>query len=146
MSQIPNENEDNRSVAASDFVQLDHPDEVPGQEEQQPQFGFQQNPLDWTMDTGSSSNYGNELKELKLMVANLEVFLQGIIDSYCNGNVFQINYFQSRNQALQAKVEKVEFMAKKALENLELKAENRALKENAEQKANYQVYPVFISN
>jgi hypothetical protein len=33
-----------------------------------------------------------------------------------------------------------------ALENLELKAENRALKEKAEQKANYQVYPLFPAN
>jgi hypothetical protein len=33
------------------------------------------------------------------------------------------------------------------LENLELRAENRSLKENAEQKANYQVsiiYPIFL--
>jgi hypothetical protein len=32
------------------------------------------------------------------------------------------------------------------LENLELKAEIRALKQNAEQKANYQVYSVFSAN
>jgi hypothetical protein len=47
MSQISNENDDNSSVAASDFVQLDQPDEdeVPDQEARQlqlhPQFGLQ---------------------------------------------------------------------------------------------------------
>jgi hypothetical protein len=41
-------------------------------------------------------------------------------------------YLQAKNQTLQAKVE-----------NLELKAEIRALKEEAEQKANYQVFPFF---
>jgi hypothetical protein len=43
MSQIPTENNDNRSVASSDFDQLDHPDEVPSpeqQETQQQQFGL----------------------------------------------------------------------------------------------------------
>jgi hypothetical protein len=40
----------------------------------------------------------------------------------------------------------VELMAQGRLENLELKAENRALKENAEQMAKYQVYPVFLAN
>jgi hypothetical protein len=79
MSQIPTENhDDKRSVAASDFVQLDHPDEMPAQEPQkqgQPQFGLHQNPLDSPMDTGSTSNYGNELKEHKLTIAKLEVFL-----------------------------------------------------------------------
>jgi hypothetical protein len=34
MSQIPIENEDNRSVAASDFFQFDQPEEVVGQETQ----------------------------------------------------------------------------------------------------------------
>jgi hypothetical protein len=28
-------------------------------------------------DTGIPNNYGNDLKELKLMIVNLEVFLQG---------------------------------------------------------------------
>jgi hypothetical protein len=50
MSQISTENEDNRSVAASDFVQLDQPDELPDQEaqyqqEEQPHFGLHQNAL-----------------------------------------------------------------------------------------------------
>jgi hypothetical protein len=49
--------------------------------------------------------------------------------------LLQINYFQGKNQTLQAKVE-----------NLELKAKNRELKEKAEQKANYQVYPLFTAN
>jgi hypothetical protein len=31
------------------------------------------------------------------------------------------------------------------MENLELKAENRALKENAEQTAKYQVYPIILA-
>jgi hypothetical protein len=77
MSQISTENEDNRSVAASDFVQLDQPDEMPDQEEQHPHLGLHQNALDWTMDTGKGSspyNYGNELKEHKLIIGNLEVF------------------------------------------------------------------------
>jgi hypothetical protein len=59
----PTENEDNRSVANSDFIQLDQPDEVPQQE--QPQ------------NTGSARNYDNELKEHKWMIANLEVFWAG---------------------------------------------------------------------
>jgi hypothetical protein len=52
----------------------------------------------------------------------------------------------NKNQALQAKVEKVELMAQGGLENLELKAENRELKENAELKVNYEVYPLFLAN
>jgi hypothetical protein len=54
MSQIQTENDDNRSIATSDFVQ---PDRVP-------------------------HNYGNDsdIKALKLMIANLEVFLLGIIN------------------------------------------------------------------
>jgi hypothetical protein len=83
MSLIVTENEDNLSVAASDFVQLGQPDadEVPDQQEtqqqqEQPQFGLlHQNSLDWTMNTGCAHNYDNELKEQKLMMANLEVFL-----------------------------------------------------------------------
>jgi hypothetical protein len=73
MSQIPIENDDNRSVAASDFVQLNQTDEVPDQHEEQPQFGLQQNPLDCTKDTGSTHNYENGLKEQKLMIKTLEV-------------------------------------------------------------------------
>jgi hypothetical protein len=38
-------------------------------------------------------------------------------------------------------VEKVELMAQGTLEKLESKAENLALEKDAEQKANYQVYP-----
>jgi hypothetical protein len=80
MGQIPTQNDDdNRSVAASDFVHLDLPGEVPAQEaqqqqKQQPQFGLNQNPLD-TMNTGSTSNYDNELKEHQVTIAKLEVFL-----------------------------------------------------------------------
>jgi hypothetical protein len=85
MSQISTENEDNRSIAASDFVQLNHPDEMPDQEtqpqqEQHPHFGLHQNALDWTLETGTGSsphNYGNALNEHKLMIANLEVFWAG---------------------------------------------------------------------
>jgi hypothetical protein len=83
MSQIPIENEDNRSVAASDFeyVQADQPNEVADQQAQhqqpEPQFGQHQNLLDWTMNTGNTRNYDNELKEQKLMIANLEVFWAG---------------------------------------------------------------------
>jgi hypothetical protein len=84
MSQISTDNEDNRSVAASDFVQLDQPDDLPNQEaqhqQQHPQFGLHQNALDWTMDTGTGSsqhNYGNALNEQKLMIANLEVGILG---------------------------------------------------------------------
>jgi hypothetical protein len=81
MSQIPIENDDdNRSVAASDFVQFDQPDEMADQEvqqdqQEQQQFGLHQNPLDWTMNTGSAvtQNYANELKDQKM--ATLEVFL-----------------------------------------------------------------------
>jgi hypothetical protein len=80
MSEISTGNDDNRSVAASDFVQLNQPDEMPDQEEQE-QFEFQQNPLDWTdSESTSTNNNGNDLKEMKLMIANLEVFLQGIIN------------------------------------------------------------------
>jgi hypothetical protein len=81
MSQIATDNDDNRSVAASDFVQFDQPEEVPDQEGQQQQgqrFGLHQNPLDWTLETGGSTNtnnYGNDLKDLKWMMANLQVFL-----------------------------------------------------------------------
>jgi hypothetical protein len=58
---------------ANDFVRLDQPDQVPDQDAQQ-QFGLHQNPSDCT---GSARNYDNELKEHKLMIANLEVFLGG---------------------------------------------------------------------
>jgi hypothetical protein len=75
MSQIPAESDDNRSVAASDFVQLDQSDEVPDHHEEQPQFGLHQS-LDWTMDMGSTRNYDNELKEHKLMIEKLEVFFR----------------------------------------------------------------------
>jgi hypothetical protein len=57
MSQIPTEHDDNGSVAASDFVQLDQPDEVPDQQQEAPH------------------NYDHDMKEQKLMMANLEVFL-----------------------------------------------------------------------
>jgi hypothetical protein len=83
MSKIATEKDGNRSVAASDFVQLDQPDEVPGQEEQQSQHehphGLHQNPFNLTMDTGSTTtrNYEHELKEQKLMIANLEVNILG---------------------------------------------------------------------
>jgi uncharacterized phage infection (PIP) family protein YhgE len=67
---------DNRSMAAaSDFDQIDHPDEVSNQQkEQQAQFGSLQNPL---VDTGSTSNYDNVLKEHKLMIEKLEVLFWG---------------------------------------------------------------------
>jgi hypothetical protein len=49
MNQIPTtENDDNRSVAASDFIQLDQPD--------------------------TSQNFASVLKEQMLMMANLEVY------------------------------------------------------------------------
>jgi hypothetical protein len=84
MSQIPNENDDNRSIAASDFVQLDQAGEVPNQQEEQPQqqgqsqFGLNQS-LDWTLETGSThNNYENGLEKQKLMIEKLEViFLSG---------------------------------------------------------------------
>jgi hypothetical protein len=81
MSQILAEKDnDNRSVAASDFVQLDQPDEVPNQQEEQQQhqgqsqFGLHPS-LDWTLETGSTHNYenSNDLKEMKWMMANLQV-------------------------------------------------------------------------
>jgi hypothetical protein len=87
MSQIPYENDDdNRSVADSDFAQIDQPDEVPDQEaetqqqQETPQIEFQQNPLDWTMNTGGTRNYEHDLKEQKLIIANLEVFWAQIIN------------------------------------------------------------------
>jgi hypothetical protein len=43
-------------------------------------------------------------------------------------------------------VEKAELMPQGALENPELKTENLALKENAEQKMNYQVHYLFPAN
>jgi hypothetical protein len=64
-------------AAASDFDQIDHPDEVPNQQKEQQgqaQFGFQQNPL---VDTGSTRNYDNVRKEHKLMIEKLEVFFGG---------------------------------------------------------------------
>jgi hypothetical protein len=72
MNQIPTENEHNCSVATSDFVQLDQPDEdeMPDQQEAQQQHGQPQN-------AGSARNYDNELMEHKWMIANLEVFLGG---------------------------------------------------------------------
>jgi hypothetical protein len=68
MSQILTGNDDNRSVAASDFVQLNQPYEVSDQEAQQQQ--------EQPQNTGSTRNYDNELKEQKLMIANLEVFFR----------------------------------------------------------------------
>jgi hypothetical protein len=71
MSQIPNENDDdNLSVAASDFVQIDQPNEMPDQEAE----AQQHDSLDWVMDTESTS-----IKELKWMMANLEVNFTEII-------------------------------------------------------------------
>jgi hypothetical protein len=79
MSQIPSENDDNnRPVAASDFVKVEQPDEVPDQEAQQ-QHGQQQNQLGWSLDSEESTtthNFENDLKEQKLMIANLQVFLE----------------------------------------------------------------------
>jgi hypothetical protein len=78
MSQIPTENEDNRFVAASDFVQLDQPDEMSTDQQEQQQFGLHQSTSDCTMNTGNTTrNYDNDLKEQKLMIANLEVFRAG---------------------------------------------------------------------
>jgi hypothetical protein len=54
--------------------------------------------------------------------------------------LLQINYFQSNEQAPHAKVEKVELIPQGALENLELKAENRTQKENDES-SNSKVLP-----
>jgi hypothetical protein len=78
MSQVKHESFDDGC-----FVQLDQPDEVPDQQEaqqqrEQPQFGLHQNPFDWgdwpvAVDTGNTRNYDDELKEHKLMIANLEV-------------------------------------------------------------------------
>jgi hypothetical protein len=93
--QIPTDNDDNRSVAASDFVQFDQPDEVTDQEVQQQRFGLHQNPLDWTLETGgSTNNYGNDLKEQKLlmMIATLEV---RIIYRHCY--IFYYLYINSIN-------------------------------------------------
>jgi hypothetical protein len=75
MSQIPTENDNNLSVANSDFIQLDQPDEVPDKQEAQQQHGQPQN-------TGSAHNYDNELKEHKWMIANLEVFCAGSVCKY----------------------------------------------------------------
>jgi hypothetical protein len=81
MSQIPNENDDNHSVAAS-VVKLEPPDEVPDQQEEQPpqqqgqsQFGLNQS-FDSSLDTGSThnNNYENELEKQKLIIKTLEVF------------------------------------------------------------------------
>jgi uncharacterized membrane protein YqiK len=66
--------------------------------------------------------------------------------------ILKINKFQAKNQTLQAKVEILEFQAKNQtlqtkVEILELKAEIHALKENAEQQANYQqVYSIVSAN
>jgi hypothetical protein len=91
MSQIPTENEDNRFVAASDFVQLDQPDEVSTDQQEQQQFGLHQSTSDCTMNTGNTTrNYDNDLKEhQKLMIANLEVFRAGTGEQYiCNCLVY----------------------------------------------------------
>jgi hypothetical protein len=46
------------------------------QQDERPQFGLHQNPLNGTIDTGNTHNFGNDLEEPKLMIANLEeVFL-----------------------------------------------------------------------
>jgi hypothetical protein len=72
-------------------------------------------------ESTSTSNYDNSLKELNLMIANLEVFL-------CRRN--NIIWIVSRNDHLKAKNQ----MLQGKVEILELKAENRAFKENAERK------------
>jgi hypothetical protein len=92
MSQILSENDDTRSVAASDFVQLefdqDQPDEVSDQDQEVqhqlqpelPQFGLQNSSeSEWTISSSTAHTYddSNDLKEQKLMmmITNLEVFL-----------------------------------------------------------------------
>jgi hypothetical protein len=117
------------------------------QQHERPRFGLHQNPLNWTSGTGSTHNFGNDLKEQKLMNANLEVFLPRELFKLYLALLLKINFFfQSKNPALHAKVEKVELMAQGAVESLELKAENQAGKENAEaeQNANYQVCNHFF--
>jgi hypothetical protein len=50
------------------------------QQHERPQGGPNQNPSNRTIDTGNTHNFGNDLKEQKLMNANLEVFFaEGII-------------------------------------------------------------------
>jgi hypothetical protein len=89
MSQMLTENDDNLYVVASDFVQLEQPDEIAEQEEmrqqQGHQFGLRQNQSNWTIETGNTRNYDSDLKEHKLMIANLEVILR-------KGTVFTCNY------------------------------------------------------
>jgi hypothetical protein len=100
MSQSQSENDDNSSVVASDFVQLDQQadfvdEEVPIHHQEHPQFGSRQNSLDWTIDIGSTStrNDGKDLNEMKWMVANLQVVLRKkIIYLYC-----LIHYLQAKN-------------------------------------------------
>jgi hypothetical protein len=84
----PNENDDDNHTAPS-VVKIEQPDEVPGQEAQQQELFVLQNPLDWTMRTESTStsaaaqNDGNDdFKELKLIIAKLEVFLHGEFNFY----------------------------------------------------------------
>jgi hypothetical protein len=79
MSQIPIDNDDNRSVAASDFVQLnqqgDFVDQEETQQQQQGQSQFGLHQSFWTMNSESTNkNYENGLKEHKLMIKTLEVF------------------------------------------------------------------------
>jgi hypothetical protein len=81
MSQI-GDNEDNHSIAASDFVQFGQSgDFADPQKQQQQLFGYQ-NPLDWKMNTRSPGNYGHYLKELNLKITALEVVFWEIV-SWC---------------------------------------------------------------
>jgi hypothetical protein len=87
--------------------------------------------------TGTTRNNDNDSKDQKWMTSNLGVILSG--EQFYFGMLFQINYFQTKYQMLNGTLATLQGK----LENLELKVENRALKENAEEKANYQVYPLF---
>jgi hypothetical protein len=82
-------------MAASDFVKLEPPDEVPDQQEEQQQqqgqsqFGLNQS-FGSLLDTGSTpnnnNNYENCLKEQKLMIEKLEVFLSLGFREQCSGS------------------------------------------------------------
>jgi hypothetical protein len=76
MSQIPTQNDDNHAVAASDVEQLDHPDEMPGQQEaQQQQFGLTESTRNLIL--ALNTELMNEIKMLaeqqKQMMAQFQV-------------------------------------------------------------------------
>jgi hypothetical protein len=77
------EQDDNCSIAASDFIQLEQPTADGSLQEEQQEHGngslFNPNVIDWS-NMDARSTIGDEFNELKLKMATLEVFSDAIMN------------------------------------------------------------------